>query len=108
MHDYYSVGEGGYRYKILPMGVDNSPDISQQKMNDLFHEFKFIHEYIDYLFILTKVDWTDHVYNLELIINKLKGKVLKCNIEKSFFGQTEMEYLCFGVTHDSVKPINNK
>ena len=30
---------GKYRYKRLPMGVANSPDIIQQKMNDLFHGF---------------------------------------------------------------------
>ena len=75
------------------MGVANSPHILQQKMTDLFHGFKFIREYIyDHLF-LTKVNWTYHAHNLELTLNKLKGKVLKCNIEKSFFGQTEIEYL---------------
>ena len=50
---------------------------------------------MDDILILTKVYWTDHVHNLELTLNKLKGKGLKCNIEKSFFGQTEMKYLGF-------------
>ena len=99
---------GKYRYKRLPMGVANSPDIFQQKMNDLFHGFEFIRAYIEDVLILTKVDWTDHVHNLELTLNKLKEKGLKCNIEKSFFGQTEMEYLGFWVTRDGVKPINRK
>ena len=45
---------GKYRYKCLPMGVQNSPDIFQQKMNDLFHGFEFIRAYIDDLLILTK------------------------------------------------------
>ena len=31
-----------YRYKRLPTRVANSPDIFQQKMNDLFNEFEFI------------------------------------------------------------------
>ena len=34
---------GKYRCKLLPMGISNSPDIIQQKMNDLFHIFEFIH-----------------------------------------------------------------
>ena len=42
------------------------------------------------------------------MINKLKGKGLKCNIEKSLFGQTKMEYLGFWVTQDGVKHINIK
>ena len=35
----------------------------------------------------------------------MKGKWLKCNIEKYFFRKTEMEYLGFWVTRDDVKPI---
>ena len=88
------------------MGVANSPDIFQQKMNDLFHGFEFICAYIYKILILTKVYWTDHVQKIELTLNKLKGKGLICNIEKSFFRQSEMEYLCFGVICDSAKPIN--
>ena len=90
------------------MGVSKSPDIFQNKMNDLFHEFESIHAHIDDLLILTKRDWTDHVQKLKLTLNKLKGKRLKCNIERSFFGKTEMEYLGFWVTRDGVKPINIK
>ena len=55
--------------------------------------------------ILTKEDWTDHVHKLELTLNKLKEKGLKCDIEKSFIRQTEMEYLG---THDGVKTTNRK
>ena len=51
--------------------------------------------YIDDLLVLTKGDWTDRLHKLELTLNKLKGKGLKFNIEKYFFGQTEMEYLGF-------------
>ena len=33
---------GKFRYKRLPMGVANLPDIFWQKMNDLFHRFEII------------------------------------------------------------------
>ena len=33
---------GKYRYKRLPMGVSNSPDILQEKMNENFRGFEFI------------------------------------------------------------------
>ena len=75
------------------MGIDKYPDIFQQRMNDLFHGFEFICAYTDEFLVLTKGYWKDHVQTMELTLNKLKGKVLKYNIEKSFFGQTEMEYL---------------
>ena len=63
---------------------------------------------MDKLLVLTKGDWTYHVQNMELTLDKLKGKGLKCNIEKSLFGKTEMDYLGFCVTHDDIKPINRK
>ena len=99
---------GKYRYKRLPMGVANSPEIFQQKMIDLFHRFEFIRAYIYNVLILNKGDWKDHIQNLELMLNKLKVKGLKFSIEKYFFGQTEMEYLDFWVTCDAVKLINRK
>ena len=34
----------------------------------------FIRAYIDDLLVITKGDWTDHVHNMELKLNKLKGK----------------------------------
>ena len=37
---------------------------------------------------------------------KVKGH--KCNTEKSFFGQTKMEYFGFWVTLNGVKPIKRK
>ena len=55
---------GKYRYKRLPMGVANSPEIFQQKMNDLFHVFEFICAYKDDLLLLTKGYWTDHIQKL--------------------------------------------
>ena len=42
------------------------------------------------------------------MINKMKENRLQCNTEKSFFGQTEMEYLGFGVTRNGAKSINRK
>ena len=46
---------GKYRYNHLPMGVSNSQDIFQQKMNDFFQGVEFIRAYIDNLLILKKI-----------------------------------------------------
>ena len=63
---------GKYRYKRLPMGVSNSPEIFQEKMNELFRGLKFIRAYIDGLLIITKVYWPDHLDKLERTLLKLK------------------------------------
>ena len=64
--------------------------------------------YIDKPLILITGDWIDYLQDMELLINKTKEKGLKCNIEKYFFGHTEMEYLGFWVTRNCVQPINRK
>ena len=38
----------------------------------------------------------------------MKESGLKCNIEKYFFGKTEMEYLGLLITREGAKPINKK
>ena len=43
------------------MGFINPPDISQLKINGIFQVFNFIRDHIDYLLILNKDDWTDHL-----------------------------------------------
>ena len=56
------------------MEVADSPDIFQQKINDLLHGFEFIRAYIYNLLVLIKGYWTDHVQKLEPTLNKLKRK----------------------------------
>ena len=72
------------------MGIFNSPENFQHKMNDLVHEFEFIRSYIGHILVSTKGVWTDHEQKLELTLNKPIKKGLKCNIEKSFFRKTKM------------------
>ena len=45
-----------YCYKHQTMGVANSQDIFQQKMNDLFRGFEFIRAYIHDILVLTKIE----------------------------------------------------
>ena len=99
---------GKYCYKHLPMGVDNSADIFQQKMNALFQGFEYIRAYTYENLILIKKDWTDHVQKLELTLNKPKETGFKYNIENDFFGNTEQECLGLWVTRDDVKPKDKK
>ena len=47
---------GNYRYERLSMGVSNSPDILQDKLNEMFCGFEFIGAYINDLLIITKSD----------------------------------------------------
>ena len=58
--------------------------------------------------MITKGDCSDHLENLELTLQHIKYNGLKFNIEKSFFGQTEMKYPGFWVTRNGIRQINKK
>ena len=51
---------GKYEYLKLPMGLCNSPDIFQEKMNELFSGLDYVRAYIDDLLIITKGSFKDH------------------------------------------------
>ena len=87
------------------MGIFNSQEIFQEKINEMFFGFEFIRTYINYLLIITKGDWSDHLKKLEQVLKSLKDNGLKCNIEKSFFWKTEMEYLGFWMMRNGILPV---
>ena len=82
MYDYTFLVK--YRYKHLPMGVRNSPDIYRRKMNKMFILFEFIQTYIYDMLITNKGDWSDHLEKSGLRLQKIKDNRLKCNIKISF------------------------
>jgi len=57
---------GKYEYQRLPMGLCNSPDISQEKMGELMANLEFVRAYIDDLIILTKDTCENHLQQLKI------------------------------------------
>ena len=72
----------------------------------MFRGLEFIRPYINDLLMITKGDWSDHLEKMEQTLQKIKDNGLKCNVEKSFFWQTEMEYLGLWVTWTGIWTIN--
>ena len=56
---------GKYEMQVLPMGLSNSPDIFQGKMNELLHDLEFVRTYIDDLLIVTNETFQDHLDKLD-------------------------------------------
>ena len=76
-------------------------------MNEMFFGFEFVWAYIDDLLIITKGDWYYHLEKPELTLQNIKDNGLKCNTEKSLFGQAGMEYIGVWVTRNVIRPIKN-
>ena len=99
---------GKYEYQRLPMGLCNSPDIFQEKMNILMGDLEYVRAYIDDLLILTKGSFTDHLQKLSEVFTRLQKAGLKVNAKKSFFGQHELEYLGYWITRQGIQPCQSK
>jgi len=99
---------GKYEYLKLPMGLCNSPDIFQEKMNELFAGFEYIRAYINDLLVLSKDSYTDHLNKLDTVLDRLNQAGLKINATKSFFCQPELEYLGYWISREGIQPIPKK
>ena len=99
---------GKYEYQRIPMGLCNSPDIFQEKMNELFEGLSHVRAYIDDLLCLTKGTFDEHLEKLEGIFSRLQKVGLKVNATKSFFARGELEYLGYWITRNGIQPMKNK
>ena len=78
--------------------VANSPDIFQEKKNELFHDLEYVRAYIDDLIIISNGNFEDHLNKVKIVLKKLKAAGFKINAEKYFFARDNLEYLGFKIT----------
>ena len=100
---------GKYRYKRLPMGIKNSPDIFQQKISDLMEGLEdFIRAYLDDILIITKGSYEDHLEKLAEVLKRLQKAGLQVNLPKSKIAVQELEYLGYWLTPKGIRPMAKK
>ena len=99
---------GKYEYLRLPMGLCNSPDIFQEKIDELFQDFSEVRAYIDDLLILTKGSWEDHLKSVRRVLKVMKKANLRINAPKSFFARESCEYLGYWITRNGIQPLPKK
>ena len=90
------------------MGLNNSPDVFQEKMSDLMKGLDFVRTCLDHLLVITKSSSNDHLEKLDTMLSRLKSAGLKVNAKKSFFAQSELEFLGYWITHKGVQPMPDK
>ena len=74
---------GKYQYLHLPMGVNVSPDIFQEKMSILMDGLESVRTYLDDLLIISNSTFEDHLHQLSTVLQRLRRAGLKINAEKS-------------------------
>jgi hypothetical protein len=68
---------GEYSYLRLPMGIVNSPDIFQRKINQLMDGLEYVQAYLNNILIVTKNTYEDHLSKLDTVLQKLHAANLK-------------------------------
>ena len=66
-----------HEYQTLPVGLCNSSDIFQEKMNKLFNGLEYVKTNIDDFLIISNKSFEDHINKLNKVLSKLNQKGLR-------------------------------
>ena len=88
---YHNYTWGKYQYLRLPMGVNVSPDIFQEKMPNLMAGLEFVPTHLDDLLIISDSTFEDHLHQLKVVLRGIRRSGLKVNAEKSSLFAPEIE-----------------
>jgi transposase InsO family protein len=99
---------GVYKYKVLPMGICNAPDIFQSIMMRLLGDLEFVHVYIDDILITSNGSFTDHMNKLQQVLNRLDKAGFRANVRKCHFASDRVEYLGYDISRNGIHPQPKK
>jgi Reverse transcriptase (RNA-dependent DNA polymerase)/Aspartyl protease len=92
---------GSFEFRVVPMGLCNSPAAFQAMMNRIFYPFldKFVVAYLDDILIYSKNE-AEHVEHLRRVLDTMAKHSLCVKRSKCFFMQTSIDFC--GHTVDGV------
>ena len=77
---------GKFRYNRLPMGMCDSRDIFQAKVDKLLGDIEVVKTYINDILVLSKDCFGNHIEHLIMIFSRLRDSGLKVNSPNCSFG----------------------
>ena len=99
---------GKYRYKVLPMGIKNSPDIFQEIMSNMMGDLEFASTYLDDILIATDGTFEEHLAKVKVVLDRLEKANFRANIRKCFWGEQSIEYLGYQISRNGIQPQPKK
>ena len=99
--------KGLYVWQRLPFGISSSCAIFQGVMDDTLRGIEMCCCRIDDILITGRTD-EEHLANLNLVIERLESRGLKCKLEKSKFFEKSVVYLGHLVSAEGIKPVGEK
>lgn len=100
---------GLYEWKVLPMGLTNSPQIFSAAMADMFKGAigKYVLVYLDDVLIFSKTP-EEHLEHLEHVLSTLRANKFYAKPSKCSFNQRELHYLGYIISADGIKVDDRK
>ena len=101
--------DGRYHYKVLPMGLKNSPRSFQVLMDLVLAKVRFRIAicYMDDIVIWSQT-FEDHMNHLEQVLILLRKANLKLKRKKCTFGVDRLRYLGFMIHEQGISPCEDK
>ena len=96
---------GKYEWKVLPMGLSNSPSAFQSIMNTLFAPRlnKCVCVYLDDLLVFSHTP-EEHIGHLHMVFDILRREQLKLKLRKCEFFKQELKFLGHLVSAKGMRP----
>lgn len=99
----FCTPDGFYEWLRMPFGLTNAPASFQALMNKVFRDHKNVLVYLDDIIIFSDT-WSQHVENIENVLETLHISGLSAKAGKCKFGYHESEVFGFIVGNDEMKP----
>ena len=99
---------GKFKYKFLPVGMSDSGDVFQAKVDKIIGDIKGIKTYTNDILVLSKNRFSKHIKQLIIIFSILRAASLKVNAPKCSFWLKDIHYLVYGITRVVINDDNNK
>ena len=98
---------GLYRYRVLPLGVAQSPDFCQETMEHVLQGVMDADVYIDDIGCFGK-SWQQHLQVLEQVRTRLQDNGFSVNPRKCEWAVQETDFLGYWLTPKGLKPWRKK
>ena len=99
---------GKYRYNSLPMGVCIPTDVFQQRLSEILTTVDHLYVFIDDILIIGKGSWDDHLKQIDQVLKILYDFGMQVNPLKSYWAQSEVDYLGYIISRKGIKPQPKK
>ena len=105
----FKTAFGHYQFRVVPMGLSNSPSVFQRVMNKVFAKQlnKYCLVYMDDILVFSKTP-EEHLAHLRDVLSTIRECGLSVKTKKCHFFQQQLKFLGHIVSKDGISPDPDK